>query len=714
VFVRNAGLIIAGLAIFLVLIPFSTAGIPGDSIFEIATTHDQMKFRFIKEDFVQAVFWASVIYGMVSGLMTFSFLLEKRQTTLYFSLGLRRGRLLLSRLLAGICGALAVSLVPLLVSALINFIALGGYPGMMSSCFYLSGGMFLQVMTAFLISGIACLLAGTMREAILFDALFLGGPTAVIYCVGRMISKLVWGSPYGAVMYSGQKGGVSSLMKLTADFNPLIFFRSQLKKYSIFYRGLTRSEVDSISPHIIIMWTAAVCVLVLLAWLAFRARRAEQAGISGQNRILMAILTAVSGFCIFSIVFVMFADSSYLIALILAVLAEILLLVLWRAALAHSAEAGRLRWWAVNLAVVAAVFGGILLSGNLGAGSLPQTDDISSVKMTYTGSPSFITSQTSGTSTETSYYMVSSQVYSSKDSISAARGINERLVDMGRRKMGTAEKNFQATVVPYDVEISYRLKNGRVVDRYYDRASLGILEKMTGMDSAAENRNELSQLLTGTLDSGREVNWAENAYESGSIFLTNTWLDRPYSLSLSAGSRAQLCEALAGDLARQDMKDRYFPRRDALGVLLFTGEGEDDLYTFSWHLGSAPIYITGEFKNTLKFLRAHGWLKLLKPQAQVEGVYLQRYDPFAGINGRKEPLSNIFLAYRAKDNDSFMVQTDFGDRQAITDPARLAKILPNLRSTYCMTREGYLAAVKLEGEDHLVYKYLPGSAQAYR
>ena len=58
---KHIGILIIGVIIFLVLIPFSTAGMSGDSIFEIATTHEQMKFRFIGENFVIPVDVAVIV-----------------------------------------------------------------------------------------------------------------------------------------------------------------------------------------------------------------------------------------------------------------------------------------------------------------------------------------------------------------------------------------------------------------------------------------------------------------------------------------------------------------------------------------------------------------------------------------------------------------------------------------------------------------------------
>ncbi|MGC4017843.1 MAG: hypothetical protein QM793_00420 [Muricomes sp.] len=45
------------LGLFLILIPFSTAGLPGQSIFNVEVTHAQIRFRFIHEIFSFLYIW---------------------------------------------------------------------------------------------------------------------------------------------------------------------------------------------------------------------------------------------------------------------------------------------------------------------------------------------------------------------------------------------------------------------------------------------------------------------------------------------------------------------------------------------------------------------------------------------------------------------------------------------------------------------------------
>lgn len=48
---KNYWLPVLFLILFLILIPFSTAGLPGDSMFNLEYTHDQVKYRFFMRAF---------------------------------------------------------------------------------------------------------------------------------------------------------------------------------------------------------------------------------------------------------------------------------------------------------------------------------------------------------------------------------------------------------------------------------------------------------------------------------------------------------------------------------------------------------------------------------------------------------------------------------------------------------------------------------------
>ena len=70
---KNYWLPVLFLILFLILIPFSTAGLPGDSMFNLEYTHDQVKYRFFHESVRIPVMAGAVAMGVVCGLTLFVF-----------------------------------------------------------------------------------------------------------------------------------------------------------------------------------------------------------------------------------------------------------------------------------------------------------------------------------------------------------------------------------------------------------------------------------------------------------------------------------------------------------------------------------------------------------------------------------------------------------------------------------------------------------------
>lgn len=123
--------------LFMVLIPFSTVGLPGDSMFSVEYTHDQVKYRFFHGSVLVPILILALAMGVICGIELFRFLLNKRDTTMYLSLMLTRGKLFLNRALMG-CMICVFSLaIPMLLSLWLNRMAVGSYMCQVRDCLYL-------------------------------------------------------------------------------------------------------------------------------------------------------------------------------------------------------------------------------------------------------------------------------------------------------------------------------------------------------------------------------------------------------------------------------------------------------------------------------------------------------------------------------------------------------------------------------------------------
>ena len=132
------------LAVMAVLIPLSTSAVSEFSIFNVEYTHQQLKFRFAAENAAMFAGYAAFLAGVASGLSLFSFVLDRRRSAFYFSLGLSRAQLYIIRITAGAMTLFAVTAIPVAVSVILNIKALGGYEGMPAYATAFFTALFLQ------------------------------------------------------------------------------------------------------------------------------------------------------------------------------------------------------------------------------------------------------------------------------------------------------------------------------------------------------------------------------------------------------------------------------------------------------------------------------------------------------------------------------------------------------------------------------------------
>ncbi len=707
---RNYGLLLLGLLVFSVLIPFSTAGMPGSSIFNVAYTHQQMKFRFLAADFVLPVNLAVVVYGCALGIALYRFVLDKKQTTVYFSLGLNRKKLFGVRYLAGSLMLLLGIGIPLLVSLSLNLIALGNYEGLLPCFFFILAGLFLTGLVCFTLSAIACCLAGTLMEAVIFNGALLLLPTILCYGLNLLMKHLLWGNAFGVTAYSGTAAFYPNLVEQLSFLNPVLFFLLDLGSYSMFYRSMAEAAPPAVSFPLLLGWAAAWLVFMGIALFTLKKRKAEQAGITGFNAWLDQVAVFSCGFFIFVLVFNFVAKYSVGLAYSLALAAFLLVYLLWRLVLQRQASrVTRIMALAGQLALLVFIVGSVATGGWGYTTRLPRAGDVTAATISYVGSPNYLSGETSGSSSGKGYYVMSDYTFTDTEDIETILGLHQALIQQGKQPLAAVEGDFEQTVVPYDIKIRYQKKDGTTLLRYYDRASLEQLKAMLVLDDTPKIKTDIRQTVTGTLPDTGYPHWAQNAFANGQVYLADRWYSNPYQVKFPSAKRRQLLEALAADLEQQTVAERYFPTEAPVGVMMFSLDGENDSKTFAYHLENTLVYIMPSFQHTLQFLEENNLQSLLEFKGEIESVTLQKYDPYGGINKRKEPVSNYFLGYRADIPDAFMVQEDFGKKRPVTDKNKLAQLTPVLQNAYFMSEEGYLAAVKVKGSDSYAYLYLPNA-----
>jgi ABC-2 type transport system permease protein len=711
----SLGFASAGFCVLLFLIPFSTAGIPGDSIFSVAVTHMQMKFRFIGDDFMMAVQAFAVLYGFAFGLLSFRFVLDQRTASVYFTLGVSRVRLYLNRFLVGAALLAVTIIIPMAVSLTLNLIALEPYQGMTAAFLYVSAGIFVTALAAFAVAAVGCLLAGTMPEAVFFSAALLAVPYVLSSAANVFMKHLLWGNPFGAMPFLGNAPAAPSVTDMLSSANPVLFFFDDLETHRMFYRPLETDTPEKIAPAILAVWVAVVIVVALLGLMIMRKRRAEQAGFASKNPVVTRVCAFVPLLFACALAFDLSAGVS--LAFGFAALVVIFALCVFggdRLLLSARPHAPSIAVRAFLLLVCTA--GAVIGYGAYT--SLPDAEGVTAVSVSYVGTPSYVGVPALGSSTGHDYYFSAAYSFTDAADIALARHIHGEIADGGRKPLRSGEgDDFTAgTVVPYDVSFTYTLESGKTKTWYYDRASLAQLRSLLAFENTEPVRLGRDAVLAGQEngDAPPDMLWAREAFNSGEIFLADPTYRSMFSLSIDAKNRTQLLAAIRADVSAQKTGDRYFPTGEPLGILMFTFDGEHDVDSFSYHLNNSFVYIDEGFENTLSYLKENslwfddGMARSVDPD-EVETLIVQPYDPYIGINKPNFPQSPYFMSYLSDSPDDFRILKDFGEKDVVKDPERKEKIVSEMRSNYFLSEAGSLVAVKYKGSNTWVYKFWPGA-----
>lgn len=705
-FFSSFGVALICLLVMILLIPVSTSIIPDYSIFNLDYTHNQMKYRFFYESLRPLVNGMAVPSGITTALMLFRFMLVRRSSDAYFALGIKREKLLILHSLAGIIQLFFVVVIPMLISMIMNIKAFGelGYTPEITAGFrYMSAGLFTLALVGFGITALVCCMVGTMTEAGLFALIIAAGPSIILYGINALTKNLLFGNAFGTSTSTGTAQVSQSLLDKLDFLNPILFFFSTSEHYNMQSERFDGYVLPGMQWSRIIGWLIVFVVIMVLAGLALKKRKAEISGVSGKSRIFRFVITFLLSFLGFSLTLSFAYPAGMKLAVLAAVAAFLVIYVIAELLQVHSI---RKALWKLpiqlGITVIATV---ILCTGGLGySSSIPELKDIESAKISYVGSPNYLSGQPGGMGDGAQYYISSTYTYTDTSDIETLMNLHKELIKAGKGKLALSSLNFSSTFVPYDITVSYQLKNGSQITRYYDRTTYQVLEDMLAMDDTDMVKASMQQTITN----GDGLYYAAGAYKSGTIYLSNSWYTNPSKLSIDSSQRQELLSCIAEDVANQSVEERYFPKEDAVGIIMFSLSGDSDSLQFGYNFDNAVVYLTPEFTNTLQFFKDAGLSYCFDFEDEIESITLQAFNPYVSkVNTMVRPSSAFFMGYTTGYSGEYIQVKDFGGDLELTEPEEISEISGLLQNNYFMSGGGYLACVKIKGKEQYVYKFLP-------
>lgn len=673
----------------------------------------------------------AVLFGILTGFVLFRFLWNRRESGMYLTLGLSRRTQFLARYIWGAVSILLSITLPLLMTYAIRMASFG--PDVGGMCFFYAlvwwGALCILALLGYALAVLVAVLCGRWITALLCVSGVLAAPYMLSASVQMVLRTFLFGSPLGARTPMNRDITLTSMQNLVTRCRGtglFTLFAEELPDVALHAEGLRlndpavmeilsdRFRVDHALPLAAVL--ISVCLLIVLPCLSgllFCRRRAEVAGQVYVNPILAYAVAGTLGVgagglgLLIPFRFGGVGRAVTAAALFLACMAVVTFLALW---LLMREMRHVTRTLPALGGVMAATLVLILCLGGGWFGYadyIPAMEDIQSVQVSY-NQHYLITRQFSGATyimtinpeeshTITledgmeSFYALSFEPnpqdcprMDGRDEIEVVRSIHQRILDDGHLFYTRREAAvYGDTAVQAHYVISYTLKNGKVVTRYYDCLTLDTLEATLAVEETDTYRALFGKSHTPV-------------HPDASLWIGDTLCADLSLMDLSEEEVVEFYAALDADLASLTVAERYFPAaEDVLGVIRERAETDKRGFAGSYHRSGKEIYhITGAYTRTLAFLEERGLTSYFESDYTVKEIIRQplrvRFAAYDDV-----PLSYHFVS------DAGINQLDTClEAENVSLPATEWKnaIDQSLPTTF-LSRPGYLLRITVENAE---------------
>lgn len=720
------------------------------------------KFRFfIFDEFSDfssnfLVHFLVIITAILLSIIMFRFIADKKTVNVYYSLGITRANLFASKFLAGVLLLFVAVSVPFLLTFLINIKYIGYSKELLATIIFHILGYFVLSLVAFSLTAAVFSAVGTVTEGIAFSGVLLLGPTIAYYSAQFFMEKLTFGSPYGH-FYNSDSMVTNSLASGLARYNPILFFFLNVSRHgnlALEYDEKKKLIWQAPSYTNIIIWALIALALFFIGMVIFKKRKAEICGFLGENKWLNFIATFLIGFFPMGIS-IMAIPSLPLGILAGASIFIVLYLIVDFALIRNFKEWIKgLYKLPIHLGIVFAIVA-IFYTGIFGFSSrMPALEKIESIDISFPGNTMVISPLRGGGFGEdfTLTFDSGEQIngFNSKADLEMIRSLHKQILADGKISTAGLPNQYMATndSLAQDIKISYKLKNGKDMRRFYGRIKYDTLLKMLELDMSDRYKELVSLYLAqAPKDSdGFNVERSKMIFqdENMSFALYSPKLNVKKSFDLELNKREELRKALAADLTEQTLEQRYFPKEQALGVLnllqgsqklndeLFDEDepsdddvefdkevddpiGPEDHFMFSVnYYEGVSFVITPDMKRTLDFLKSNDLYDFFLSEnglkvvaADIVGVKTLR-DKYYYSTG----MTMLFNGGWNKNNNydkksDYYSYGDFADVYRTTDEKLLSEIEKGAHLSYFTALDGFFVRFTLADKAGYTTMYVP-------
>lgn len=561
------------------------------------------KYQFISYGLTDSyelylVFGLLGILAILVAVRLFSFICDKKTVNVFYSLGIKRSTLFMSKYSAGAVLLIAATMIPVILSYIVNLIFLGGSWQLSLVMLHLYCGFSVFVLVCFSVAAVVFSSVGTVSEAVVYSAALLFAPTIIIFLTEQIIGAFLPSSTindsvwiFGSLRRYYYDNTTASLLERTSDYNPLLFF---VKELSAFSRGyiedgavtlkINGENADWYIPKLLIHfpWFIVAVGLGVSGSLLFKRIKAENCGFLNTNKILSNLtifeLCLVGSSILLGemqwqetwVVIAAGAAAAFGLYLIAEIFLKRNFVKILKSLYKFVAHAG-----------VIAIIYGICATGLFGYSDfIPDKSKIQSAEISVPLSYSQITTNSAYTNWNQEWfirvyepynYMLLPKMTDSAD-IDKVMEINRLAVDTEK------DDGFNSNII-----IRYTLKNGKITERKHTLTSRQELMSLLSLVDTKAYKEELYNLfyrniteedikkeynLYGWVDSDYLMRLAFN-YTYSEVSVRTTSLMENKGLKLTEEQWKILRDAVYKDISAQSLENYFFGSNEQIGVLSF-------------------------------------------------------------------------------------------------------------------------------------------------
>ena len=619
------------LSIFVVIIPaaFTFSGSKNPEIASFLEAGKSIKdvYRYvitIDEPVISYFIILGVfLFSVLTGVFLFRFMASKKTVNVYYSLGIKRRSLFLAKYAAGTIMLAASIIIPMLLCAIVNIHYVGSTAELWRALGYYTIGLFILSMLCMTVTAAVFSSVGTILESVSFSIVILLLPTFIICCLQFMMTKLIWGSPYGqgSFRYETFNAVSEPLMITLSRFNPLFFLADGMANLAIWETETKTTDIIWPSFGALLIWAVVVVACLAIALIVFQRRKSEICGFLGKNKILNFAVELTLGFtAATAILYALYSYIPHILAFVLALIIYAVVYFVIELILERSIKPTLKGLWKLPIHLVFPIIAFAVFSTGL-FGFETRIPDISEIEKVYVDADFDFSIYENGS--DPSGYGSDTFGLVSKTQNSALEGalVTERDKEFAtqlHQEMINAENADSSQIIQKSTAIVYQLKNGRTIRRYYPYTTLKECQDSLKLYESDWSREHLAKMISANpkkwnSDSNIYLTPRENyqryGYESGCIQLGNG--AEFITLDLSAEQHTALKQALIEDIKVQTAQDRFKPEK-VIGYLKF--EEQESEFGIDYSTREKGFYpITEKMTHTYDFLEKNNLLSQIPP-----------------------------------------------------------------------------------------------------